>query len=234
MATGSEMHRHPWLKMQPLKQPHGFLSSPASPQHSCQWALYNRGWTALTAALLGPLGAAGTCSQLRHPTTSCCPSPRALAIRPGQAAPGRKLLLGHHTRGPLSQNALLQNTCSTPLPQLLAPTPRGASPPVPPETKTPLQPPHTHPPLPFLSFPPRCLHRLLKYVLSCACSQACPTLCDPVDCSPPGSSVRGILQARMLEWVAMPSSRGSSRPRERTQVSCTAGGFFAPEPRAKL
>ena len=44
-------------------------------------------------------------------------------------------------------------------------------------------------------------------------------LCDPVDCSPPGSSVHGILQARILEWVAMPSSRGSSPPRDRTHVS---------------
>ena len=43
-------------------------------------------------------------------------------------------------------------------------------------------------------------------------TQSCPTLCDPTDCSPPGSSVHGILQARILEWVAMPSSRGSSRP----------------------
>ena len=43
--------------------------------------------------------------------------------------------------------------------------------------------------------------------------------CDPVDCSPPGSPVRGILQARGLEWVAMPSSRGSSRPRDRAHVS---------------
>ena len=42
----------------------------------------------------------------------------------------------------------------------------------------------------------------------------CPTLCDPMDCSPPGSSVRGILQARILEWVAVSSSRGSSRPRD--------------------
>ena len=40
--------------------------------------------------------------------------------------------------------------------------------------------------------------------------QLCPTLCDPMDCSPPGASVYGILQARILEWVAMPSSRGSS------------------------
>ena len=50
--------------------------------------------------------------------------------------------------------------------------------------------------------------------------------CDPTDCSPPGSSVHGILQARTLEWVAISFSRGSSRPRDRTQVSCIAGGFF--------
>ena len=45
-------------------------------------------------------------------------------------------------------------------------------------------------------------------------AQSCPTLCDPVDCSPPGSSVHGTLQARTMGWVAMPSSRGSSRPRD--------------------
>ena len=50
--------------------------------------------------------------------------------------------------------------------------------------------------------------------------QLCLTLCDPVDCNPPGSSVHGILQARILEWVAMPSSRGSSQPRDWTHVSC--------------
>ena len=49
--------------------------------------------------------------------------------------------------------------------------------------------------------------------------QSCPALCD-LDCSPLGSSVHGILQARILEWVAMPSSRGSSQPRDRTPVSC--------------
>ena len=48
---------------------------------------------------------------------------------------------------------------------------------------------------------------------------SCRTLCNAVDCSPPGSSVRGILQARILEWVAVPSSRGSSRPRDQTRVS---------------
>ena len=51
----------------------------------------------------------------------------------------------------------------------------------------------------------------------------CPTLCDSVDCSLPGSSVRGILQARIQEWVAIPSSRGSSRPRDQIHVSCMAG-----------
>ena len=48
----------------------------------------------------------------------------------------------------------------------------------------------------------------------CLAAQSCLTLYDPTDCSPPGSSVHGMLQARMLEWVAMPSSRGSSRPRD--------------------
>ena len=48
--------------------------------------------------------------------------------------------------------------------------------------------------------------------------QLCPNLCDPMDYSLPGSSVHGILQARIPEWVAMPSSRGSSQPRDGTQV----------------
>ena len=55
-------------------------------------------------------------------------------------------------------------------------------------------------------------------------AQLCPTLCDPMDCSLPGSSVCGILQARILEWVAISSSRGSSRPRDGNQVSCIIGG----------
>ena len=50
--------------------------------------------------------------------------------------------------------------------------------------------------------------------------------CDPMDCSLPGSSVHGILLARTLEWVAISFSRGSFRPRNKTQVSCTAGRFF--------
>ena len=56
-----------------------------------------------------------------------------------------------------------------------------------------------------------CVHAMLI--------QSCPTLCDPMDGSPPVSSVHGILQARILEWIAMPSSRGSSRPRDWTWVS---------------
>ena len=46
----------------------------------------------------------------------------------------------------------------------------------------------------------------------CSVAQLCPTLCDPMNCSLPGSSVHGILQARILQWVALTSSRGSSRP----------------------
>ena len=56
--------------------------------------------------------------------------------------------------------------------------------------------------------------------------QSCPTLCDPIDRSPPGYPVPVILQARALEWVAISFSRGSSQPRDQTQVSHTAGGFF--------
>ena len=61
--------------------------------------------------------------------------------------------------------------------------------------------------------------------LRCACVHAkslqlCLTLCDAMDCSLPGSSVHGILQARMLEWIAVPFSRGSSQPRDRTSFSC--------------
>ena len=71
--------------------------------------------------------------------------------------------------------------------------------------------------------------------LSCATAaatakslQLCPTLCDPVDDSPPGSAVPRIVQARTLEWVAIPSSGGSSQPSDRTWVSCSAGRFFTP------
>ena len=67
---------------------------------------------------------------------------------------------------------------------------------------------------------------LCAYVFSCSIIL---TLWNPIDCKWPGSSVHGILQARILEWVAMPFSRGSSQPRDRSQVSCIVGGFFAPD-----
>ena len=57
-------------------------------------------------------------------------------------------------------------------------------------------------------------------------TQSCLTLCDPMDCSPPGSYVPGILQAKILEWVDIPFSRGSSPARDQTQVSCIAGWFL--------
>ena len=63
-------------------------------------------------------------------------------------------------------------------------------------------------------------------VCVCVCvfsTQSCPTLCDPMDCNPPGSSVHGILQERILERIAIPFSRGSSQPRDQT---CIAREFF--------
>ena len=77
-----------------------------------------------------------------------------------------------------------------------------------------------------------CISEICSFLLlsiSCMCGQllqSCPTLCDPLDCSLPGSSVPGTSQARILEWSAMPSSRGSSQPRDQTRVSCLAGRFF--------
>ena len=91
-----------------------------------------------------------------------------------------------------------------------------------------------------LPFPSGLWTRLLaKIVMSearvfwvCMHAQLYLTHCDPVGCSPPGSSVHGILQTRKQEWVATPSSRGSSRLRDRTLISCVcriAGGFFTAE-----
>ena len=62
-----------------------------------------------------------------------------------------------------------------------------------------------------------------KCVCCCCCflvSKSCPTYCNPMGCSPPGSSVHGTFQAKILEWVATSSSRGSARPRDWTHVSC--------------
>ena len=66
------------------------------------------------------------------------------------------------------------------------------------------------------------------------CAQSCPTLCDPVDWSPPVSSVQGNVQARTLEWVALSYSGGSSRPRDRTCISCFAGILLTAEPPGTL
>ena len=62
---------------------------------------------------------------------------------------------------------------------------------------------------------------LLDFLYYVRVAQSCPTLCDPMDYTD-----HGILQARILEWVAFPFSRGSSQPRHQTQVSCNADGFF--------
>ena len=76
-------------------------------------------------------------------------------------------------------------------------------------------------------YPAPYLNASLEY-LCCRClaAKSRPTLCDPMNCSLPGSSIHGILQARILECVAMLSSGGSSQPRNRTKVSCIAGRFF--------
>ena len=58
------------------------------------------------------------------------------------------------------------------------------------------------------------------FVHVCSVTKSCPSLCQPMDCSPPGSFVHGILQARILEWVAISFSRGYSWPRDQTWVSC--------------
>ena len=73
-----------------------------------------------------------------------------------------------------------------------------------------------------ICFPP---YSIPIWNLACLVTQSCPTLWDPLDCSPPGASVHGILHARILEWVAISFSRGSSWPRDQTQVSCIASGF---------
>ena len=64
--------------------------------------------------------------------------------------------------------------------------------------------------------------RLVAAKVKVKVTQSCPTLCDPMD-----YTVHEILHASILEWVGFPFSRGSSQPRDQTQVSCIAGGFFA-------
>ena len=67
--------------------------------------------------------------------------------------------------------------------------------------------------------------------LYCCClvAKLCPTLCYPMDCSPPGSPVHAMFQVRVLEWDAISFSRESSWPRDQTCISCTAGRFFTTE-----
>ena len=68
---------------------------------------------------------------------------------------------------------------------------------------------------------------LHPYEAMCALvTQSCLTLCDLMNCSPPGSPVRGIFQPKILEWVAIPFSWISSQPRGQTQAACIFDGFF--------
>ena len=78
------------------------------------------------------------------------------------------------------------------------------------------------------------IHQLPFGVLLCVLlTPSCLILCNPMDCSLPGSFVYGILQARILEWVTIPFSKGSSGPRDRTQVSSIADEFFTTQPAGK-
>ena len=63
----------------------------------------------------------------------------------------------------------------------------------------------------------------------CLVAQSCPTSCDPMDCTHQAPLSMGILQARILEWVAIPSSRGSSQPRDQSRFSCIASRFLLAE-----
>ena len=67
---------------------------------------------------------------------------------------------------------------------------------------------------------------VLHSLHACSAAHSCLTLCDPMDCSPLGSSIHGISQARILEWVAISFSRGSFRPRDQTQVFWIAGSLL--------
>ena len=79
---------------------------------------------------------------------------------------------------------------------------------------------------PSLQGSPVWVHAAAAAAAAAKSLQSCPTLCNPIDSSPPGSPVPGILQARTLEWVAISFTRGSSLPRDRTQVSRIVGRCF--------
>ena len=74
------------------------------------------------------------------------------------------------------------------------------------------------------------LHLLFRLIFTCSVDQSYPTFCNPMDCSPPHSSVHGISQARILEWVVLPSSRGYFQPKDWTCISCLSRRFFTTEP----
>ena len=82
----------------------------------------------------------------------------------------------------------------------------------------------------FISFSPKAIplevyptpNHQLPNCCCCLVAKSRPTLCGPMDCNPPGSSVHGICQARILEWVAISFSRGSSQPKDRTHISCVS------------
>ena len=75
------------------------------------------------------------------------------------------------------------------------------------------------------------INNIYIYVYCCCLvTKSYPPLCHPMDYSLPGFSVHGISQARILEWVVISFSRGSSQPRDQTPVSCIAGGFLTAEP----
>ena len=77
-----------------------------------------------------------------------------------------------------------------------------------------------------------CIH-VCMHICCCLVMKLCPTFLWPLDCSPSGSSVHGIFQARILEWVAVSFSRGSSQARNQTRIFCITGGFFTAEPLGK-
>ena len=79
----------------------------------------------------------------------------------------------------------------------------------------------------FPHYCPSCIYTELFRTMESEVTQLCPTLCDPMDCSLSGFSVQGIFQARVLEWVTISFSTGSSQPTDRTQVSCIASRRFS-------
>ena len=78
---------------------------------------------------------------------------------------------------------------------------------------------HTHTRLNHLAIQ-KTLHNIINQILHAKSLQSCLTLCDPMDCNPLGSSVREIIQARILEWIVISSSGGSSQPWDQTLISC--------------